>query len=115
MPVGPVPHQLPAAQPESEFDISSQQYTGPQYTGQQNTGQQYTDQQCIGQQYAQQSYSTPALYPAYDYHPYRAYVSQYHQQYATQPMVQMISQDENKALVSDGNSWKEYDLEKIFS
>ena len=66
------------------------------------------------QQYAQHSYCAPAPYPSYTFHSYPAYVSQYHQQYATPQMVQMISHDENRVLVSDGYSWKEYDLEKVF-
>jgi hypothetical protein len=30
-------------------------------------------------------------------------------------MIQAVSSDENKVLVSDGYSWKEFNLEKIFS
>ena len=58
-------------------------------------------------------------YP-YTYMPCNTYpspTSQYdqHQQYATQHMIQAPSSDENKVFVSDGYSWKEFNLEKIFS
>ena len=51
-------------------------------------------------------------YPPYSYNPYNA---QYNQQYDAQHMAQVISHDENRVFVSDGHSWKEYNLEKVSS
>ena len=67
------------------------------------------------QQYAPQPNTTMVPYPAYSHHPFNAYIAQYHQQYDAQHMAQMVSHDENRVFVSDGHSWKEYNLEKVFS
>ena len=54
-------------------------------------------------------------YPCISCNPYPTPTSPYDQQNATQHMIQAASSDENKVFVSDGYSWKEFNLEKIFS
>ena len=54
-------------------------------------------------------------YPSYSPNPYHVYIDQYNKLNATQHTAQMISHDENRVSVLDGHSWKEYNLEKIFS
>ena len=54
-------------------------------------------------------------YPCIPCNPYPTPTSPYDQQNATKHMIQAVSSDENKVLVSDGYSWKEFNLEKIFS
>ena len=62
-------------------------------------------------QYAPQPHPNPDPLP----YPYLANINQYNQQYTTQHMTQVISPDENSVFVSDGLSWKQVNLEKIFS
>ena len=57
----------------------------------------------------------PPTYPCIPCNPYPTPTSPYDQQNATQHMIQAASSDENKVFVSDGYSWKEFNLEKIFS
>jgi hypothetical protein len=111
--------------PGEEFDVSSLSTPCDQYLGgAQVMGSMLTQQTLFNalqsmsgtsQQYAQQSHSALVLYPSYPPNPYHAYIDQYNQLYATQHMAQMISPDENSVFVSDGHSWKEYNLEKVFS
>ena len=57
-------------------------------------------------------------YQSYQYQPYQpcnAPCDQYTQECNPQPMGPMISPAENKVFVSDGFSWKEYNLENVFS
>ena len=54
-------------------------------------------------------------YPCIPCNPYPTPTSLYDQQNATQHMIQAVNSDENKVFVSDGCSWKEFNLEKIFS
>ena len=68
-----------------------------------------------GQQYAPQPQPNLVAFPTYPYYPYPTPISQYNQQYAAQHMVQVVSSDDNRVFVSDGNSWKEYNLEKVSS
>ena len=59
---------------------------------------------------------TPVPFSTYPFNPYPAYITQYNnQQYATQHMTKVISPDDTAVFVSDGQSWKEYNLEKVFS
>ena len=68
------------------------------------------------QQYAPQPHPTPVPFSTYPFNPYPAYINQYNnQQYATQHMTKVISPDDTAVFVSDGQSWKEYNLEKVFS
>ena len=53
--------------------------------------------------------------PCISCNPYPVPTSQYDQQLATQHMIQALPPDENKVFVSDGYSWTEFNLEKIFS
>ena len=53
--------------------------------------------------------------PCISYNPYPVPTSQYDQQSATQHMIQALPPEENKVFVSDGYSWTEFNLEKIFS
>ena len=111
--------------PGAEFDVSSLYTPCAQYNGGgQIMGSMLTEQPVphavqslsgTSQQYAQLSHSTLIPYPPYSPNPYHAYIDQYNQLHATQHMAQMISHDENRVLVSDGHSWKEYNLEKVFS
>ena len=111
--------------PGAEFDVSSLYTPCAQYNGGgQIMGSMLTQQPVphavqslsgTSQQYAQLSHSTLIPYPPYSPNPYHAYIDQYNQLHATQHMAQMISHDENRVLVSDGHSWKEYNLEKVFS
>ena len=83
-----VPHSALSLSDASQW-YAQQSYTAP-----------YPNCTYASQQYAQQPCTGPAPYP------YHAYASQYHQQYAAPQMVQMISHDENRVLVSDIKSWK---------
>ena len=68
------------------------------------------------QQYAPQPQTTPFPFSTYSFTPYPAYINQYNnQQYATQHMTKVISPDDTAVFVSYGQSWKEYNLEKVFS
>ena len=58
---------------------------------------------------------TYPTYPCIPCNPYPTPTSLYDQQNATQHMIQAVNSDENKVFVSDGCSWKEFNLEKIFS
>jgi hypothetical protein len=115
--------------PSAEFDDPSlytpcdQYHVGAQIMGPMLIQQPvpHTVQPLSGtsQQYAQQCHNT--LVPTFPTHPcitcnpYPTPTSPYDQQNATQHMIQATSSDENKVFVSDGYSWKEFNLEKIFS
>ena len=53
-------------------------------------------------------------YQPYQYQPY-APCDQYTQQCNPQPMGPVTAPAENRVFVSDGSSWKEYNLENVFS
>ena len=68
------------------------------------------------QQYAPQFHPSLVPFSTYPNSPYPANNKQYNQQqFTTQHMTQVISNDDNSVFVSDGFSWKEYNLEKVFS
>ena len=60
-------------------------------------------------------YQPNQSYQYQHYQPCNAPCDQYTQQCNPQPMGPIISSAENRAFVSDGFSWKEYNLEKVFS
>ena len=111
--------------PSAEFDVSSLPTSCDQYLGgAQVMGAMLTQQPVshavqslsgTSQQYARQSHSALVPYHSNSPNPYHAYIDQYSQLYASQHMTQIISPDENSVFVPDGHSWKEYNLEKVFS
>ena len=75
-------------------------------------------QSCTNELYAQQRLTNQVPYQHYQYQPnqpYNTYSAQYAQLYATQHTAPSVTHDENIVCVSDGLSWKEYNLENVFS
>ena len=67
------------------------------------------------QSYQYQPYQPYQPYQYQPYNPYTAHCDQYTQQCNPQPIGPVISPAENRVSVTDGYSWKEYNLENVFS
>ena len=101
--------------PGAEFDVSSLSPPCDQYFSYAQAMRHHQQPVCHAVQSLSGTDQQYAPYPAYPHNPFNAYIAQYHQQYDAQHMAQMVSHDENRVFVSDGHSWKEYNLEKVFS
>ena len=104
-----------------EFDVSSLHTPWGQFNGpdQGVSPQQLAPShvQCMSDYMPQPSpiHDPYPYHPNYPCPPYHAYTDQYVQQCTTQHMAPMLSPAENRVLVSDGSSWRVYDLENVFS